>query len=89
MKIKDGFVLRSVSDAYVVIALGDAAKNFHGMITLNESGALLWKTLAAGCDGADALVAALLAEYEITPEIASRDVGLFLDRVRKAGLLAE
>ena len=38
MKIKDGFILRSVSDAYVVVPLGEAAKTFNGMITLNETG---------------------------------------------------
>ena len=46
MKIKNGFILRNVSDAYVVVAVGEAAKDFNGMITLNETGAFLWKTLA-------------------------------------------
>ena len=46
MKIKNGFILRNFSDAYVVVAVGEAAKDFNGMITLNETGAFLWKTLA-------------------------------------------
>ena len=42
MKIRDGFILRKVSEAYVVIATGEAAASFNGMITLNVLGALLW-----------------------------------------------
>lgn len=43
MKIKNGFILRNVSDAYVVVAVGEAAKDFNGMITLNETGAFYGK----------------------------------------------
>ena len=65
MKMKDGFLLRNVSDAYVVVAVGEAAKNFNGMITLNETGAFLWEALTEGCADKKALVDKLLAEYDV------------------------
>ena len=87
MKIKDGFILRKVSEAYVVIATGEAAASFNGMITLNETGALLWEKLASGCDGKKVLVEALLAEYDVSEALAAKDVDAFVAKVEAAGSL--
>lgn len=87
MKLKEGFLLRQVSDAYVVIALGDAP--IDGVITLNESGALLWRTIENGADSKTALIDALLAEYDVTREIAARDVDIFTEKLRDAGILTD
>ena len=87
MKIKDGFILRKVSDAYVVIATGEAAASFNGMISLNETGALLWEKLAEGCDGKKVLVDALLEEYDVSEELAAKDVDVFVAKVEAAGIL--
>ncbi len=88
MTIKENFVLRQVAGSYVVVAVGEASVDFNGMLTLNESGALLWRTLERGADHA-ALVAALTSEYEVDEAQASRDADEFLDMLRKAGCLAE
>ena len=48
MKIKDGFVLRSVMGNNVVIAVGEASKSFRGMVQLNESAAEIWKHIENG-----------------------------------------
>ena len=42
MTIKENFVLRQVAGSYVAVAVGEASVNFDGMLTLNESGALLF-----------------------------------------------
>lgn len=87
MKIREGFILRQVSEAYVVVAVGEAAQVFNGMITLNESGALLWKALSDGCTDEKALVRALLAEYEVTEEQAEKDVKAFVKHLSEANIL--
>ncbi len=87
LKIKEGFMLRSVSEAYVVVAVGEAAKTFNGMITLNETGAFLWEKLAAGCENKAALVEMLLAEYDVDRALAEKDVDAFVDRIADADLL--
>ncbi len=89
MKIKEGFILRKVSDAYVVVATGEAAKSFNGMITLNSSGAYLWEKLASNCDTKEKLVSALLDEYEVTEEQASKDVDIFVGKMSEAGIFAD
>ena len=89
MKIKNGFILRNVSDAYVVVAVGEAAKDFNGMITLNETGAFLWKTLADGCADKNELVTKLLSEYDVDKALAERDVDAFVKKLDERGLLTE
>ena len=84
MKIKKGFVVRVVGGDHVVVPVGEMSKKFRGMINLNETGALLWNfysqehTLEEG-------VPALLAEYEITEEIARADVQRFIKLIEDNG----
>ena len=84
MKIKDNFVLRQVADTWVVLPLGAATLDFNGMLTLNESGVLLWQALEKG-GGQEELTGVLLAEYEVSREQASADVREFLDTLIRAG----
>ena len=88
MKIKEGFVLRKVADTYVVVAIGAEAKKHNVMITLNETGALLWEKLAEGADK-DALVKVILDKYEIDEATAAADVEKFLLKVESEDLLEE
>ena len=39
IKAKKGFLLRRLGDEYMVVAIGEASKNFNGMIRMNETGA--------------------------------------------------
>ncbi|MFR2407169.1 MAG: PqqD family protein [Eubacterium callanderi] len=86
MKIKNGYMLREVAGEAVVVPTGEATLNFQGIISLNETGALLWKELEQGCEKKD-LVQALLDEYEVDAETAEKDVNEFLQRADDAGLI--
>lgn len=88
MKIHEGFLLREVAGNYIVMPIGDAAQRLNGMIKLNETSAFLFRILEGGADE-EALVAALLAEYEVTEDIARRDVATFLSTLRSARVLDE
>ncbi len=89
MKIKNGFILRNVSDAVVVVAVGEATKDFNGMITLNETGAFLWKALTDGCADKNELVGKLLGEYDVPRTLAEKDVDAFVAKLSEAGLLED
>lgn len=84
MKIKKGFVLRSVGGENIVVPVGAMSKQFHGMINLNETGALLWNFY---CEehSVDDGVAKLLSEYEVEEELARRDVEHFCKTVTEKG----
>ena len=86
MKIKENFVLRNAADTWVVLPLGEATVDLNGMLTLNDSGVVLWRALEAGCDK-EALVKALTDEYDVSDDIASADVDEFLQVLRKAGCI--
>jgi hypothetical protein len=88
MKIKKGFLMREVAGENVVIAVGEAAKSFKGMIRLNPTGAFLWKLLEKDTDEA-AMVSAMLDAYETDKETAENDIRAFVGSIRAAGLLDE
>ena len=88
MKIKDGFLLRQVGGNNVVVPVGAQAVDFRCLITLNEVGAFLWLKLSVDCSVAD-LVEALLAEYDVTADIATADVERFVASLREKNLLDE
>ena len=50
MKVKKDFLLRQVAGSWVAVAVGAQSVDFDGMLTLNESGALLWRALEQGAD---------------------------------------
>ena len=81
-------MLRTIAGQTIVVPVGDAALNFNGMITLNGSGAFLWEKLSGDTDK-DALVSALLEEYDVEKEVAQSGVEIFLKKIREANLLDE
>lgn len=86
MKLKNGFALRPVADTWVVLPLEERSIDFNGMLTLNETGALLWRALEQGGDR-EALADALTAEYAVDRAQALADVDEFLESLKKAGCL--
>ena len=88
MKIRDNFVLKNAADTWVVVPLGDDAVDVNRLLTLNDSGALLWRTLAGGADRAS-LVKAITEEYDVSDEVAASDVDAFIGALIKAGCIEE
>lgn len=86
MKIKEDFLLRKISDSYIVVPVGSAVVDFSGLVNLNESGALLFEALQEGAEEED-LVSALLLEYDVSEEIARADVKKFIEKVKDADIL--
>ncbi|MGN1053291.1 MAG: PqqD family protein [Candidatus Scatosoma sp.] len=76
MKIKEGFIIREVGGEHIVVPIGEAGKNFHGMVKLNESGAFLWRFFCAEHTQEEA-VKALTEEYDVDEETAKKDVAAF------------
>lgn len=87
MKIKNGFIMRSINNVNVVVPVGESA-GFSAMITLNGSGAFLWKLLETDTT-TENLVAQLLQKYDIDESTAKKDVAAFVEKARSAGILEE
>ncbi len=86
MKIKSGFIVREVAGSRIVIAVGERAAEFRGVVKLNETGAFLWNHLELDTD-IDALVTAMTDEYEVSEDVARRDVETFVGTLKTAGIL--
>ena len=86
MKLKDGFILRTVAGETVVLPAAGVT-DFDMMITLNDTGKFLWERLAVGAEEAE-LVAALLEEYDVTEAVATRSVATFVARLKELDFLA-
>lgn len=88
MKATKDMILREVAGEHILVPTGEAAIQFQGVITLNDSGLLIWNRLQEDCTEAQ-LVDAVLAEYEIDEETAVADVRKFLEQMKQAGILLE
>ena len=84
MKIKNGFVVREVGGASVVVPVGEMTKLFHGMINLNETGAFLWRFFSEERTVEEG-VAALLGEYDVDEALAREEVEKFVETIKHHG----
>lgn len=86
MKIKEGFVLRDVVGQAVVIAVGEASKEFHGMINLNSTGKVIWQGVENGLSE-DEIADKLVERFEVDYETAKGDVQRIIRKMQEAGVL--
>ena len=88
MKLKSGFVLREVSGSAMVIATGEAAKTYRGMIKLNETARVIWQSVSEGKQEEE-IVQEFVTKYGISVEEAKVDVAKMLAQMKDAGFLCE
>lgn len=88
MKVSDKFVLRRVAGEWIVLPVAEKTVNFNGMLTLNETGVMLWKLLQQGSTREE-LAQALTDEYDVTFEEALADVDEYLSKLEGAGCLEQ
>lgn len=79
MKLKEGFILRTICGEHVVVGEGLAQVNFNKMLSLNESAAYLWEAVAGKEFTKEDLVNLLLEKYEVSAEVATQDVEKLVD----------
>ena len=85
MKLKDGLILSQVGGQAVVVPVNEDL-DLNTMIKLNETGAFLWQLMQAETSE-DALVEALLAEYDVDEATARGCVNRFVGKLRDHGFL--
>lgn len=88
MQINKDFTIQKVGAQFVAVPVGETSKTFHGMVRLNETGAFLWRALAQKDMTEGELVDALLSEYDVSREIAERDVHRVVAMLSENGILA-
>ena len=88
MKIKDGYILKSVAGSNVVIATGMERMDFRGIITFNDTGAEIFNMLN-GTYTVEEIIGKLVKDYEISYDVAKTDVMNLIEKMRSQGLIEE
>lgn len=86
MRIKSIYSLKEIAGDFMVIATGASLVDLTGSFTLNETAALLWRTLENGAEKED-LVKALTAEYNVSEQEAAEDAEAFLTFLKQKDML--
>lgn len=87
MKLKEGFMLKKILDDYIVVPTGDNIVDFAVAVSLNETGAFLWKQLESEKSVSE-LSEALAGEYGVTANEVAGDVEEFIELLKKHSFLA-
>ena len=86
MKIKEGFVLRTICGQNVISGEGSANVNYSSLISLNETAAYLFKELQGKEFTEETAVDLLLDQSEVDRETAAKDVKALLAKWVEIGL---
>lgn len=89
MRIKKGFVLRTLGNEYIISGEGLEQINFTRLISLNPSAAYLWKEIEEKDFDVQTLTDLLMKRYTVDENTASADAQKLIDAWSKAGLLEE
>ena len=87
MKTKKGFRLRELGGDYILIGESVELVNFNNMITFNGTAAYLWQAVEGKEFDVETLTQLLLAEYEVSEDIAREDAQATIDDWKEIGIL--
>ena len=88
MKIKEGFVLRTICGQHVISGEGSANVNFSKLVSLNETAAYLYKAVEGKEFTPETLADLLMAEYEVDRETALKDATALCEQWQEVGIIA-
>ena len=88
MKLKTKYILRTVADKTVAIAVEQGDEKTDGVITLNETGAFIFSLINDGADF-DTVTDKFFDEYEVTKEEAVKAVENFVEYLKNSDLLED
>ena len=86
MKIKEGFILRTICGQSVVSGEGSANVNFSKLVSLNDSAAYLFKAVGQEEFTPERLADLLLEEYDVDRETALKDAETLCAQWKNIGI---
>lgn len=73
MRIKEGFVLRTMLGEHVVVGEGLAQVNFNRLLSLNSTAAYLWESVVGKDFTPEDLAKLIVDKYDVSEEQALED----------------
>ena len=86
MRIKEGFVLRTICGQHVISGEGSANVNFSQLVSLNESAAFLFRNVVGKDFTPETMADLLTEEYEVDRETALNDARALCAKWIEVGL---
>jgi len=86
MRIKEGFILRTIVDTHIVVPVAERVIEFKGMITLNDVSEKVWDFLQTE-RSYDDILEYILSIYDIDKDTAAKDLNELLDLMENSGVL--
>lgn len=86
MKTNKNFILRNIAGDNILVATGEAAQSFNGMITMNEVASFIWSNIDE-CGSVEKLIQRVLDEFDVNEEKARQDVEYFTSDLIKMGII--
>ena len=88
MKLNPEFMSQQIGDSTILVPVGDAGKQFHGIVQMNETAAFIIECLKEETTEAE-IQADMLDAYEATEEELSEAIWDTLEKLRECGALVE
>ncbi|MBQ6421454.1 MAG: PqqD family protein [Clostridia bacterium] len=88
MKLSEDFICRKVCGETLLMPIGEKTKEFNGIFTLSETGALLIDAIVKG-ENADGAAALLAEQFAVDIEIARQDTLAFFEQLQQYGILLD
>ena len=88
MKRNAQFILSDVAGRHLLVPIGKLTADFNGVVSLNGMAVVMWNLLESDTTP-EALLAAVLTEYDVPAEQAGAEIADFLNQLRKLGCLEE
>ena len=88
MKLNPDFIPRELMDDFLLLPSGQAARDFKGIITLNEMGRAIFQLLPQVESEAE-LTQRLLEEYDVGEAELRADLSEFLGQLRERNILLD
>lgn len=88
MRLYGNYALREYGGKQYAIAIGEAAKNFKGMLELNEIGAFIFKALDKQTSE-KSISDAIVSRYDADRNVVAADVRNFILKLKAANIIAD
>lgn len=90
MKVKKGFVLRTICNEHIIVAEGKENIDFNNIISMNETATHIWNSVKdLEMFTVSDMVESILSEYEVDEQIARTDCENLAKQWLSAGIISE
>jgi len=86
MRIKDGYLLRTVADTKIVVPVAERVIEFKGMMLLNDVSAAIWEYMQEDRTY-EQILKFMLDSYDVDRETAEKDLNTLIERMKDSGVI--